>query len=209
MLYNNLVKNVLAKGLLPMRVITGTARGRRLRTLEGNDVRPTTDRVKEAVFSVIQFDLEGRRILDLFAGSGQMGIEALSRGAAEAVFVDNSSDSIAVVRENLRTCGLNRAAVVIQGDASSYLAPRKGRREFDYAFLDPPYGRGILQSVLPAVASVVKPGGAIICESPAEEELPETVGEFAVDRQYRYGRIKVTFYRVPEEGEESDGGDDE
>ncbi len=191
-----------------MRVITGTARGRRLRTLEGNDVRPTTDRVKEAVFSVIQFDIEGRRMLDLFAGSGQMGIEALSRGAAEAVFVDSSPHSVAVVRENLRACGLNGAAVVVQGDALSYLVPRAGRQEFDYAFLDPPYGKGILQSVLPAVASVVKPGGAIICESPAEEELPKAVGDFVVDRQYRYGKIKVTFYRVADE-EESDGGDDE
>ena len=192
-----------------MRVITGTARGRRLRTLEGNDVRPTTDRVKEAVFSVIQFDIEGRRILDLFAGSGQMGIEALSRGASEAVFVDSSPNSIAVVRENLRTCGLNGAAVVVQGDALSYLAPRAGRHEFDYAFLDPPYGRGILQSALPAVASAMKPGGAIICESPAEEELPGTVGNFAITRQYRYGRIKVTFYRVPQEDDREDGGDDE
>ncbi len=192
-----------------MRVITGTARGRRLTTLEGNDVRPTTDRVKEAIFSVIQFDIEGRRILDLFAGSGQMGIEALSRGASEAVFVDSSHDSIAVVRENLRTCGLNGAAVVVQGDAHAYLAPRAGRMEFDYAFLDPPYGKGILQSVLPAVASVMKPGGAIICESPVHEELPDSVGAYAMNRQYRYGKIKVTFYRVPEEGEDSDRGDDE
>ncbi len=192
-----------------MRVITGTARGRRLRTLEGNDVRPTTDRVKEAVFSVIQFDIEGRRILDLFAGSGQMGIETLSRGASEAVFVDSSPDSIAVVRDNLRTCGLNGAAVVVQGDALSYLAPRAGRREFDFAFLDPPYGRGILQSALPAVAAVMKPGGAIICESPSDEALPESVGEFSVDRQYRYGRIKVTFYRVPEGKAITNGGDDE
>ncbi|MBQ9901198.1 MAG: 16S rRNA (guanine(966)-N(2))-methyltransferase RsmD [Clostridia bacterium] len=191
-----------------MRVITGTARGRRLRTLEGHDVRPTTDRVKEAVFSVIQFDIEGRRILDLFAGSGQMGIEALSRGASEAVFVDSSSASIAVVRENLRTCGLNGAAVVVQGDALSYLAPRAGRPEFDYAFLDPPYGKGILQAALPAAAAVMKPNGAIICESPAEEALPEEAGGFAIDRQYRYGRIKVTFYRIPQEVD-ADGGDDE
>ena len=196
----------MAKGLLTMRVITGTARGRRLRTLEGSDVRPTTDRVKEAVFSVIQFDIEGRRILDLFAGSGQMGIEALSRGASEAVFVDNSPASVAVVRENLKICGLNRASVVVQGDALSYLTPRAGREEFDFAFLDPPYGKGILQSVLPAVASVMKPGGAIICESPSDEDMPECAGEFAVDRQYRYGRIMITFYRkpVPE-----NGGDDE
>ena len=192
-----------------MRVITGTARGRRLKTLEGNDVRPTTDRVKEAVFSVIQFDIEGRRILDLFAGSGQMGIEALSRGASEAVFVDSSPDSVAVVRENLRTCGLNGAAVVVQGDALSFLSPRAGRREFDYAFLDPPYGRGILQSVLPSVASVVKPGGAVICECPADEELPAAAGGFVIDRQYRYGRIKVTFYRTQKEDEEADRGDDE
>ena len=195
--------------MLPMRVITGTARGRRLRTLDGNDVRPTTDRVKEAVFSVIQFEIEGRRILDLFAGSGQMGIEALSRGASEAVFVDSSAQSIAVVRENLRACGLNGAAVVIHGDALSYLAPRAGRRDFDYAFLDPPYGRGILQSALPAVASVVKPGGAIICESPADETLPESIGDFVIYRHYRYGRIKVTFYHVPHGDESSDGGDDE
>lgn len=198
-----------------MRVITGTARGRRLRTPEGYDVRPTTDRVKEAVFSVIQFDLEGRRILDLFAGSGQMGIEALSRGAAEAVFVDNSPGSVAVVRDNLRTCGFSGAAVVIQGDALSYLAPRAGRKEFDFAFLDPPYNKGILQSVLPAVASVMKPGGAIICESPADEALPGAAGGFAIDRQYRYGRIKMTFYRAapdnrqPENDGGKDGGDDE
>lgn len=202
-----------AKGLRPMRVITGTARGRRLMTLEGNDVRPTTDRVKEAVFSVIQFDIEGRRILDLFAGSGQMGIEALSRGACEAVLVDNSPRSVAVVRENLRTCGMTKAAVVVQGDALSYLTPRAGRQEFDYAFLDPPYGRGILQSVLPAVASVMKPGGAIICESPAEEELPPSAGRFTVDRQYRYGKIMITFYREPQEdasgGEDGEGGGDD
>lgn len=212
MLYNKMMNqsNDAVKGWLPMRVITGTARGRRLKTPEGYDVRPTTDRVKEAIFSVIQFDVEGRRVLDLFAGSGQMGIEALSRGAAEAVFIDSSPGSVAVVRDNLRVCGLNGAAVVVQGDALSYLAPRAGRREFDFAFLDPPYSKGILQSVLPAVASVMKPGGAIICESPVDEALPETVGGFAVDRQYRYGRIKVTFYRAAEDGqpERGNGGDD-
>lgn len=195
-----------------MRVITGTARGRRLVAPEGNDVRPTTDRVKEAIFSVIQFDIEGRRILDLFAGSGQMGIEALSRGAREAVFVDSSPRSLAVVRENLRTCGLNGAAVVVQSDALSYLAPRAGRSEFDYAFLDPPYGNGILQSVLPAVVSVVKPCGAVICECPIDEDLPPSAGEFVIDRQYHYGKIKVTFYRAPQEDgdvEQVNGGEAE
>ena len=179
-----------------MRAITGTARGRRLKTLEGSDVRPTTDRVKEAIFSVIQFDLEGRRLLDLFAGSGQMGIEALSRGAKEAVFVDSAAASVAVVRENLKTCGLQKAAVVVQGDALAYLRPRAGRAEFDIAFLDPPYGKGVLQSVLPDVASVMKPIGVIICECPTDEALPPQIGAFAIDREYRYGKIKVTFYRA-------------
>ena len=184
------------KERLSMRVITGTARGRRLKTLEGSDVRPTTDRVKEAIFSVIQFDLEGRRLLDLFAGSGQMGIEALSRGAKEVVFVDSAAAAVGVVRENLKNCGLQKAAVVVQGDALAYLHPRAGRAEFDIAFLDPPYGKGILQSVLPAVASVMKPTGVIICESPMEETLPPQTGMFAIDREYRYGKIKVTFYRT-------------
>ena len=92
---------MLYKGTDDMRVITGTARGRVLRTLEGEDVRPTTDRVKEAVFSIIQFEIEGRRVLDLFAGSGQLGIEALSRGAASATFVDMSKDSLSAVKYNL------------------------------------------------------------------------------------------------------------
>lgn len=189
-----------------MRVITGTARGRRLKTLEGTDVRPTTDRVKEAIFSVIQFDIEGRTMLDLFAGSGQMGIEALSRGARSAVFVDSSAQSVAVVRENLQSCKLTGRASVVQSDALSYLRPRAGRAEFDYAFLDPPYRRSILQSVLPSVASVMKPRGVIICESPLDEELPQQAGAFSIDREYRYGKIKVTFYRV---SHQRNGSDDE
>lgn len=189
-----------------MRVITGTARGRRLKTLEGSNVRPTTDRVKEAIFSVIQFDIEGRRMLDLFAGSGQMGIEAISRGAEKVVFVDNSADSVAVIKENLKNCDMLKSAVVIQGEAQMYLhgCVSSGRDKFDVAFLDPPYGMGILQSVLPSVAQVIKQSGMIICECPLNEKLPESAGNFAVSREYRYGKIKVIFYRVPRD---EDGGD--
>lgn len=113
-------------GVVRMRVITGFAKGRKLRTLSGEDVRPTTDRVKEALFSIIQFEIEGRRVLDLFAGSGQLGIEALSRGAASAVFVDSSRDSIEVVRENLNTTQLAQSAQVMQMDSLAFLAV--GRR---------------------------------------------------------------------------------
>mgnify|MGYP002675531026 CR=1 FL=1 len=116
-----------------MRVITGTARGRVLRTLEGEDVRPTTDRVKEAVFSIIQFEIEGRRVLDLFAGSGQLGIEALSRGADSATFVDMSKDSLATVKYNLEHTKLGDRAKVIQTDALSFLKLTKDR--FDIVFI--------------------------------------------------------------------------
>lgn len=160
-----------------MRVITGFAKGRKLRTLSGEDVRPTTDRVKEALFSIIQFEIEGRRVLDLFAGSGQLGIEALSRGAASAVFVDSSRDSIEVVRENLKTTQLAQSAQVMQMDSLAFLAGQCG--PFDIALLDPPYGAGLVQRALPMVARRMALGGVIICEAPAKEDLPEQAEDFA------------------------------
>ena len=176
-----------------MRVITGTARGKRLAMLSGEAVRPTPDRIKEAVFSVIQFDIEGRRMLDLFTGSGQMGIEALSRGAAQAVMVDASRDSIRVAEQNLRSTGLLEKARLIYGDGESYIS--SCREKFDIAFLDPPYRKGILQRVLPLVEEHMNPGGSLFCEHPSDEELPETVGRFSKMKEYRYGKILVTLYR--------------
>ena len=104
-----------------MRVITGIAKGRRLITLEGEDIRPTADKVKGAIFNSIQFDIEGRCVLDLFAGSGQLGIEALSRGADKAVFIDLSRKAVQVVTENLEHCNLKDKATVFNGDSLSYL----------------------------------------------------------------------------------------
>ena len=119
-----------------MRVITGTARGRRLKEPQGMDIRPTTDKVKESMFSILQFDIEGRRVLDLFGGTGQLGIEALSRGALEVVFVDKSAAALKLIRENLELCGLSDQARVRNGDSLAYL--RSGEK-FDLVFLDPPY----------------------------------------------------------------------
>ena len=183
-----------------MRVITGTARGRRLITLEGNDVRPTTDKVKEALFSILQFDLEGRRVLDLFAGSGQLGIEALSRGAAHCVFTDSSKAAAAVVRKNLEATNLSAQAQVFQTDALSFLRGCDPR--FDLAFLDPPYGTGLLQKALSAVPDVMRPGGIIVCESPLDETLPEDVGRFRLYRSYRYSKVRLWVYREPMDEEE-------
>ena len=180
-----------------MRVITGTARGRRLETLPGDNTRPTAERVKEALFSIIQFEVEGRQVLDLFAGSGQLGIEALSRGAAGCVFVDNSRDAAEVVRRNLKAAGLMSQARVITQDALAYLT-RPGER-FDIALLDPPYSSGLMLPALQKVAGHMNAGGVILCETDADGALPEELpaGEvpFVLTRTYRYGRIRLWLYR--------------
>lgn len=183
-----------------MRVITGIARGRRLVTLEGNDVRPTTDKVKEALFSIINFEIEGRRILDLFAGSGQLGIEALSRGAQSAVFVDNSKKSIEVIKQNLEATGFTKQSVVINTDSIGFLKSRA--EKYDIAFLDPPYSKGILQAALEHIDRVMSDSGIIICEAPCGEELPESVGRFKIYRKYKYSKVSLTVYRIPDESEE-------
>ena len=176
-----------------MRIISGTQRGRRLVSLPGEDVRPTTDKVKEAIFSAIQFDIEGRRFLDLFAGSGQMGLEALSRGAASAVFVDSSNDSIKVIKENVKITGFSDCCRIHRSDALSYLA--LSSETFDIAFLDPPYANGILEKALTEVSKKMSDYGTIICEHPPEVVLPDSVNDFSVFKKYRYGKINVTTYK--------------
>lgn len=176
-----------------MRVITGEARGRKLVTLEGEDVRPTTDRVKEGMFNIIQFDLEGANVIDLFAGSGQLGIEALSRGAKHCTFVDSANRSIDVVKQNLKTVGFEKRASVFCGDSKMYINLSKDK--FDIALLDPPYNKNIIDSVLPSVAEKMTDYGVIICETALDETLPQSAGEFSIHREYRYGKIKLTAYR--------------
>jgi len=177
-----------------MRVITGSARGRRLITVPGSDlVRPTSEKVKESVFSSIQFDIEGRRILDLFAGSGQMGIEALSRGAAKCTFVDSSDVSLGVVKENLMATKLGGFSHIVKSDAVSFLA--RTTEKFDIAFLDPPYSTGLLQKTIANIENVMSDYGIIICEHPKEETLPESLGAFSVAKVYKFGKITVTVYK--------------
>lgn len=176
-----------------MRIITGRARGKRLVTLEGKDVRPTSDKIKESLFNILQFNIEGRAFLDLFAGSGQIGLEAISRGAEKAVFVDSSKKSIAVIEENVRNCGFAAESKVVNADSLMYI--RHCAETFDVAFIDPPYRTGILQEVLPYVAEAMNEGGIIVCEHPADEAVPEEIGEFRKLKDYRYGKITLTSYR--------------
>ena len=185
-----------------MRVITGSARGRRLNELKGNDTRPTTDKVKESIFNCIQFDVEGAQVLDLFAGTGQLGIEALSRGAAGATFVDRRADAVRLVRDNLALCGFEERAQVVCGDAMTYLAAQ--RRRFDIILLDPPYAEELLERALGQIAAfdICAPHGIIVAESPADKELPPLAAPYRLYRTYRYGRIKLTVYHRDGEAEQ-------
>ena len=183
-----------------MRVIAGTLRGKKLSTLEGDAVRPTSNLVKEALFDILQFRIEGRRFLDLFAGSGQIGLEAVSRGAAQAVLVDASRASQKVIEKNVAALGCGDRVQLVPGDVSGFLAAC--RSTFDIAFLDPPYRTGLLQQALPLVAARMAPGGIIVCEHPRDEELPLMVGGFAQYRQYRYGKLMLTSYCPAQEGDD-------
>lgn len=180
-----------------MRVITGSARGRRLVAPEGLETRPTSDMAKEALFSIIQFEVEGAVVLDLFAGSGQLGIEALSRGARSAVLVDSSREAQKAIAANIEHTGFKQTARAVMSDAVSFL--RSTRELFDIALLDPPYNMGLIEEVLPLLSEKMSDGGIIICETQRDETLPELAGSFKKVKEYRYGKAKLTTYRIGEE----------
>ena len=186
-----------------MRVITGSARGVRLQAPKGMDTRPTLDQVKGGIFSAIQFEVEGRRVLDLFAGSGKMGIESLSRGAKSAVFVDMRQDACAVVRSNLEKTRLTTNAQVLRSDYLSYLS--HCRETFDLIFLDPPYAEIFLENALKSISEIdiLSECGILICERSAEKTLPALIGCLHVSREYRYGRVAVSLYRKNNDLEQS------
>ena len=176
-----------------MRVIAGKAKGIQLKTPDGMLTRPTTDRVKEALFSILQFDLPGTRVLDLFGGTGQLGIEALSRGAKEAVFVDAREEACRLIRENLKRAGFT--GQVVRGDYLTYLD--QCREKFDIIFLDPPYAEVFLENALNRITEIdiLQSGGIITTERPLGKELPWDFPGFDRSRDYKYGKILLTFYR--------------
>ena len=178
-----------------MRIISGLARGRKLKEPQGLDTRPTTGKVKESLFNITQFELEGRRVLDLFAGTGQLGLEALSRGAEHCTFVDQRREAAALVRENIALCRFESQSRVAQEEALSFLACCRER--FDVVFLDPPYQSGLLEKTLERLTQfdILREHGIIVCESGAEWTLPPVPPPYEVGREYRYGQIKLTVCR--------------
>lgn len=178
-----------------MRVITGKARGVQLKTPDGMTTRPTSDRVKEALFSVIQFDIQGARVLDLFGGTGQLGIEALSRGAKSAVFVDAGDAACRLIRENLKRTRLAETADVIRSDYMAYL--KRCGDSFDIIFLDPPYAEVFLENALKKITEIdiLQSGGIIVTERPTGKELLWEFDGYIRSRDYKYGNTIITLYR--------------
>ena len=208
-----------------MRIITGTARGIKLTTLEGDTTRPTAERVKEAVFSMIQFEIEGRTVLDLFAGSGQLALEALSRGAAKATIIDASREAMNVIMENAKKTRLFDRCRISCADYASFIRGAQGREKYDIVFLDPPYGAGLMPEALRKLAQgdLYAPGAVIVCETDngtdarpsrrnrSEEEIEARENEailrdvfggdealaarYTVQKSVSYGRARITLLR--------------
>ena len=181
-----------------MRVISGKARGVQLKTPDGMATRPTIDRVKEALFSIIQFDIPTAKVLDLFGGTGQLGIEALSRGAGSAVFVDSGESACRLIRENLKRTKLEANATVVKSDYMAYL--KRCREKFDIIFLDPPYAEVFLENALKCIAEIdiLQSGGIIIAERPVGKELSWEPEGFTRSKDYKYGTVLLTVYRKNE-----------
>lgn len=187
-----------------MRIITGRAKGIRLETLKGDNTRPTAERAKEAVFSMLQFDLEGREVLDLYAGSGQMGLEAVSRGAASATFVDKSKDAVGVISKNIEKTKLSPYCRVLCSDATDFIKATRGRRKFDIIFIDPPYALHAVPDTLSALmgADMLKGTSIIVAESEEAdvfEKRPELKEKFEVLRCAKYGVAHVTVLTLAKE----------
>ena len=178
-----------------MRVITGKARGVALKTPDGLKTRPTTDRVKEAMFSIIHFDLPGARVLDLFGGTGQLGIEALSRGASSAVFVDSAEDACKLIRENLTRTKMEKYGKLVRADYLQYL--ERCKETFDIVLLDPPYAEVFLENALKKITEIdiLQTGGIIVAERPVGKELPWDFEGFTRSKDYKYGKTLLTLYR--------------
>ena len=185
-----------------MRIITGKAKGIKLKTLEGDNTRPTAERVKEAIFSMIQFDIEGRSVLDLFAGSGQMGLEALSRGASHAVLVDRSKEAVAIIKENVAKTKMADCCAVYQSDYLDFLKRHSGE-QFDIIFLDPPYALKMYKPALTELLNngMIKPSSLIICESGEDTVFDgdkDLESRFGIEKQTKYSKTYITIFKLNE-----------
>ena len=185
-----------------MRIITGSAKGKKLVTLEGDATRPTSERIKEAIFSSLQFETEGRRGLDLFAGSGQMGLEAMSRGAASVTFIDSSREAMEVVKQNAKTTGFFESCRYLVSDYGNYIRKAAGRDSYDLVFIDPPYAAECCAEAVGRLirAELLIPGAIVVLESGTEEiDMTDSrFADFEVIKTTHYGKksfVNILFYK--------------
>lgn len=186
-----------------MRVISGTAKGHSLKCLKGDQTRPTTDKVRQSIFNIIMHDVEGRAALDLFSGTGALGIEALSRGAAECVFVESGKQAAQIIKANLEHTKLIDLAQIKICDVYSFL--NTAGNIFELIFMDPPYGKEHIPKVLNIIydRGILHKAGLIIAESDQDDYIPEAVGNIQRFRQQKYGRIMISFFRMIDKNEDS------
>ena len=186
-----------------MRVTGGSVRGRRLATFRGGDIRPTSDMVREAIFDLLGQDLSGKRVLDLFAGTGSLGIEALSRGAAEALFIDHSLKAIELIHKNLKRCGLEGAGFFLRRNLSRGLFQRHPAftKPFDLVFLNPPYGQGLVVPVLKELdqAGMLGSSSRVVAQNEKREDLPEDVGTLKRVKVRIYGATRISVFKNEED----------
>ncbi len=181
-----------------MRIIAGAARGRRLRPVRGQEVRPTGDRVREALFSILAQRPVGARVLDLFAGTGALGIEAISRGAARATFVESDAEAARTIYENLEHCGLlDRGRILVRRVEEFLASPHAEDTGYDLVFVDPPYASDLAARTLTALAPpLLAPSALVVVEHAARGELPAAAGALALADRRRYGQTRLSLYRL-------------
>ena len=181
-----------------MRIVAGEFRGRKLHPPKGMNIRPTGDRVREAIFNIIGPRLPKARVLDLFAGTGALGLEALSRGAAQAVFVDENAEAIRLISINIKNCGAQDRTLVIQGPVKGVLRRlaknEESSEKFQFIFLDPPYGKGYVEKTLGVLAELAAPNALVVAEHHAKDVFSARLGEWLLTQERKYGDTKVSFF---------------
>lgn len=177
-----------------MRIIAGSLKGRRLNTPGGKGIRPTTDKVKEAIFNMIHLYTEDAVVIDLFSGTGNLGLEAISRGASRCYFCDRSRESLALIKENVHHCGVENQSVILGGEYQRNL--EKIQEKADIFFLDPPYEKGLLMECIRRIGTLdlLKEDGVIVVERGFRESLEDEIPPFAQIKEKRYGTILISLF---------------